>query len=139
MDSVSKQQQGQADKNSIPYAPFQKSDKIHRIADWHEAPADSNRRGQGAYGTRSRAVYGAGEANAFGYVHEEDEKSFSLVDTGKPVAKGNKNSLRPPMNPGRGGARGMAGGRGRGAGRGGFGGRGGAGGGRGGRYDNKVS
>ena len=43
------------------------------------------------------------------------------------------------MNPGRGGARGMAGGRGRGGGRGGFGGRGGAGGGRGGRYDNKVS
>lgn len=115
---------------SIPYAPFQKSDKIHRIADWHDPALDPSGRTRNAYGGRTRAAYGAGEANAFGYVHEEDEKSFSLVDSGKPMTK-SKNTLRPPMTRGRGGARGAAGGRGRGGpGRGGMRGRGG-------RYDFK--
>jgi translation initiation factor 3 subunit D len=71
-------------------------------------------------------------------VHEEDEKSFSLVDSGKPVAKA-KNALRPLGGRGRGGAagrgntRGRGGLGGRGDGRGGFGAR------RGGRYDRQVS
>jgi translation initiation factor 3 subunit D len=123
---------------SIPYAPFQKSDKIHRIADWHEATVDASGRTRGGHSGRTRAAYGAGEANIFGYVHEEDEKSFSLVDSGKPVAKA-KNALRPLGGRGRGGAagrgntRGRGGLGGRGDGRGGFGAR------RGGRYDRQVS
>ena len=70
-----------------------------------------------------REAYGAGESNAFGYIHEEDEKSFSVVDSGKAGArKPGTVNLRP--NRGRGGAvRGVAA-RGRGAPRGGFAGRG---------------
>ena len=68
---------------SIPYAPYSKSDKISRIADWHAdyADAPTNRR-MGGQRYRTREAYGAADASAFGYVHEEDEKSFLLVDSG---------------------------------------------------------
>ncbi|KAL7412972.1 eukaryotic translation initiation factor 3 subunit D [Mrakia frigida] len=70
----------------IPYAHYNKSDKIDRIAEWYDAPSStsnpsrsnanrssSNRRDQQPAG-------GPSTNNAFGYVHDEDEKSFSLVD-----------------------------------------------------------
>lgn len=94
-------------------------------------------------GQRRREAFGAGESNAFGYIHEEDEKSFSVVDSGRALAAGKKAgapSLRGGAGRGgRGGARGGAqvGGRGGAAGvrgRGGYTARGGRGGGRFGEY-----
>lgn len=120
---------------SIPYAPYSKSDKISRIADWHDqAELNRNQRAQGGQ-RRQREAYGAGESNAFGYIHEEDEKSFSVVDSGRAAGARKPGTVNLRPNRGRGGAmRGGAGaGRGRGAPRGGFAGRG-RGGGRGGDF-----
>lgn len=124
---------------SIPYAPFSKSDKVTRIADWHDAPADANagRQRQGQGRRQGREAYGAAEGTLFGFVHDEDEKSFSLVDSGARTntrVKAPIRTARPLRN-----AIPTRGTRGRGAGRGGFGGRG-RGGARGGYGDwNKVS
>lgn len=126
---------------SIPYqayGPFAKHDKLTRIADWHsegDAGASNQRRQQQQGRRQGREAYGASESNAFGYVHDEDEKSFSLVDnSSRAAARGRSSGLRGRTT----GARGMAGGqrpqRGRGIGapqRGGYGTRG-RGGGRGG-------
>ena len=131
---------------SIPYAPYSKSDKITRIADWHdpalEPTGPSTRPGQRQNFSVTqnrrpgREAYGASEINAFGYVHDEDEKSFSLVDSGaRPTnkarlpARGRGRGGFAPGGLGRGGARGRGGafqsrggfgGRGRGGGRGGY-------------------
>ncbi|WVF72331.1 eukaryotic translation initiation factor 3 subunit D [Kwoniella sp. CBS 6097] len=112
----------------IPYAPFSKSDKINRIADWHDASADATggRGGRQGYTQRrqGREAYGAAEGTVFGFVHDEDEKSFSLVDSGARTSTRGKPAIRG-VRPMRGAATGR-GGRGRGGpgGRGGFGGRG---------------
>ncbi|PVG00487.1 putative eIF3d-eukaryotic translation initiation factor 3 subunit D [Serendipita vermifera] len=107
----------------IPYAPYSKSDKLGRFADWAEGDS-SAQRGQGgpsATGTSrggaraggrkdGQQVYGSGAINAFSYFHVEDEASFSLVDnkTGGPRrGAGNFGFQR-----GRGAARGIASGRG---------------------------
>ncbi|WVQ78203.1 eukaryotic translation initiation factor 3 subunit D [Cryptococcus sp. DSM 104549] len=122
----------------IPYAPFSKSDKINRIADWHDPSADTGAGGrtarQGAAGGRrpGREAYGAAEGTVFGFVHDEDEKSFSLVDSGVRAGARGKAPIRGRST--RGGAA-TRGARGRGAPRGAFGGRGGRGGGRGGYGD----
>lgn len=86
---------------SIPYAPFSKSDKITRIADWHDPAAEgatsSNARGRQqpqANRRPGREAYGASEVNAFGYVHDEDEKSFSLVDNSSRAAVRGRSGLR---------------------------------------------
>jgi translation initiation factor 3 subunit D len=77
----------------IPYAPYSKSDKLGRFADWNEISADNRQsavglpqtqsaRG-GAGGRRGRdgnQAFGSGSASAFAYFHVEDESSFSLVD-----------------------------------------------------------
>ncbi|KAK8869935.1 eukaryotic translation initiation factor 3 subunit D [Kwoniella newhampshirensis] len=127
----------------IPYAPFSKSDKINRIADWHDAsqdPAQGGRPARQGYAAGSRRpgreAYGASEGTVFGFVHDEDEKSFSLVDSGARTSTRGKTPIRGGR-PMRGAAptRGVRGGRGTGAPRGGFGGRGGRGGGRGGYND----
>ncbi|CAD6577232.1 MAG: hypothetical protein TREMPRED_001890 [Tremellales sp. Tagirdzhanova-0007] len=122
----------------IPYAPFSKSDKITRIADWHDPAHDlvgSTARGLGrqnysvsANRRPGREAYGASETNAFGYVHDEDEKSFSLVDSGARLSTRAKLPSRGAGGRGFGLTRGA---RGRGTGfqpRGGFTGRGGRGG-----------
>ncbi|KAJ1308440.1 hypothetical protein OPQ81_004145 [Rhizoctonia solani] len=91
----------------IPYAPFSKTDKLGKFADWTEVDG-RDRPGatatQQRYGNRrdGQPAYGSGSTNAFAYIHEQDEASFSLVD--------NKSAA-----PRRGG---MAFGRGRGGGRG---------------------
>ncbi|NXD32341.1 EIF3D factor, partial [Spelaeornis formosus] len=90
----------------IPYAPYSKSDKITRIADWHDS-ADLNRpAGRTAYASGARRggreAYGASESNAFGYVHEEDERSFSLVDSG--ARAGTRAKIPQRGRGGRGGA-----------------------------------
>ncbi|KZT05567.1 eukaryotic translation initiation factor 3 subunit 7 [Laetiporus sulphureus 93-53] len=127
----------------IPYAPYSKSDKLGRFADWNDLAGDGrqnvgvpsaqgpSRGGGPGRGRRDgQPAFGSGTASAFAYFHAEDESSFSLVDNKAGAAR-------------RGGAlgRGRATGRGgsfqRGGfqrGRGGFmGGRGGGGGQRGGR------
>ncbi|WWC69596.1 eukaryotic translation initiation factor 3 subunit D [Kwoniella pini CBS 10737] len=117
----------------IPYAPFSKSDKITKVADWHDLPADAQggRQRQGQPRRQGREAYGAAEGTVFGFVHDEDEKSFSLVDSGARTT----NRIKAPIRAvrqlrgnapargtrGRGGGRGGFGGRGRGGARGGYG------------------
>lgn len=78
----------------IPYAPYSKSDKLGRFADWNDISGDNRQAGAGAVssqntrggagGARGRRdgqpVFGSGTASAFAYFHAEDESSFSLVD-----------------------------------------------------------
>ena len=77
----------------IPYAPYSKSDKLGRFADWYEGTGDGRNPTIGlstTQGTRSgpargrkegTQAYGSGTASAFAYFHVEDESSFSLVDS----------------------------------------------------------
>jgi translation initiation factor 3 subunit D len=77
----------------IPYAPYSKSDKLGRFADWNDLsgdnrqttvglPATQNTRGSGSTGRgrRDNQAFGSGTASAFAYFHVEDESTFSLVD-----------------------------------------------------------
>ncbi|KAF8341451.1 translation initiation factor eIF-3, subunit D [Cantharellus anzutake] len=112
----------------IPYAPYSKSDKLGRFADWSEidargtavsgtgvgAQAASRPIGAGTLGAQrfpggrreGQPTYGAGTANSFGYYHVEDESSFSVVDhKGAPTRRG-----APPAR-GRGAVRGNSRGR----------------------------
>ena len=112
----------------IPYAPYSKSDKLGRFADWNDLSSDNrqsavglpstqNARAGGPGGRRREGnqAFGSGTASAFAYFHVEDESSFSLVD----------NKAAPPRRGG-----GFT--RGRGQSRGGYGARGAVRGGRGG-------
>ena len=77
----------------IPYAPYSKSDKLGKFADWYEGSGDSRGPTTGlstTQGTRSgpargrkegTQAFGSGTASAFAYFHVEDESSFSLVDS----------------------------------------------------------
>jgi len=77
----------------IPYAPYSKSDRLGRFADWYEgagdgrnpAPGLSTTQGARSAPTRGRKegtqAFGSGTASAFAYFHVEDESSFSLVDS----------------------------------------------------------
>ena len=77
----------------IPYAPYSKSDKLGRFADWYESTGDGRNQTMGlptTQGTRSgpargrkegTQTFGSGTAGAFAYFHVEDESSFSLVDS----------------------------------------------------------
>ncbi|KAF4619921.1 hypothetical protein D9613_004923 [Agrocybe pediades] len=101
----------------IPYAPFSKSDKLGRFADWNDLSSDNrqnvaglpttqNARAGGAGGRRrdGTQAFGSGTASAFAYFHVEDESSFSLVDNkAAPARRGTG------FNRGRGAARGSAG------------------------------
>ncbi len=77
----------------IPYAPYSKSDKLGRFADWNDISSDNRQtnvglpstqstRATGAGGRRrdGNQAFGSGTASAFAYFHVEDEASFSLVD-----------------------------------------------------------
>ncbi|KAI0346895.1 translation initiation factor eIF-3 subunit D [Trametopsis cervina] len=102
----------------IPYAPYSKSDKLGRFADWNDISGDGrtagvgnapsqNSRG-GAGGGRGRregqAAFGSGTASAFAYFHAEDESSFSLVDNKATATRRGGALVR-----GRGGGRGAGG------------------------------
>ncbi|KAH9844370.1 translation initiation factor eIF-3 subunit D [Rhodofomes roseus] len=78
----------------IPYAPYSKSDKLGRFADWNDISGDNRPNvgpaaqgggrggGPGARGRRDgQPAFGSGAASAFAYFHAEDESSFSLVDS----------------------------------------------------------
>ena len=86
----------------IPYAPFSKSDKLGRFADWNDPAGDGRQATVGApttrdpRGTAGRSrrdgaqAFGSGTASAFAYFHVEDESSFSLVDNkAAPPRRGN--------------------------------------------------
>ncbi|EIM85696.1 translation initiation factor eIF-3 subunit D [Stereum hirsutum FP-91666 SS1] len=124
----------------IPYAPYSKSDKLGRFADWNDLSGD-NRQGQGhssqnarggGRGRRDNAqAFGSGAPSAFAF-QVEDESTFSLVDN-KTSAPRRGGGFARGRGAGRGGAGYGARAPARG-GRGGFtGGRGGGGGQRGGR------
>jgi translation initiation factor 3 subunit D len=99
----------------IPYAPYSKSDKLGRFADWYEGTGDGRNQTTGlstTQGTRSgpprgrkegTQTFGSTTASAFAYFHAEDESSFSLVDSkataprrgggitrGRPMGRGNQ-------------------------------------------------
>ncbi|CAO1634815.1 unnamed protein product [Sympodiomycopsis kandeliae] len=115
----------------IPFAPFSKSDKIGRIADWNVSSGrDGDDRsvtgaaaGRGArMGGRRDApqAYGSGSSNAFAYFHGDDEATFSVVDNTRTAgAKRGGLTAMGRGGAGRGGGRGGAAG-GAGAGRGGM-------------------
>jgi hypothetical protein len=89
----------------IPYAPYSKSDKLGRFADWNDPGGDGRGTGQPTFGGLPNAqntrgggpgrsnrrdgtqAFGSGTASAFAYFHVEDESSFSLVDN-KPAPRG---------------------------------------------------
>lgn len=99
----------------IPYAPYSKSDKLGRFADWNDLQGDNRqtsgqqqtqntRTGPGGRRKDGTQAFGSGTASAFAYFHVEDESSFSLVD----------NKAAPPRRGGgfargRGAARGAGG------------------------------
>ena len=71
----------------IPYAPFSKSEKLGRVADWYtdQQPQSQPEQTQSSFGLRKHRVPVANDLyagpTAFSYVHtQEDEGSFSLVD-----------------------------------------------------------
>ncbi|KAI9244217.1 eukaryotic translation initiation factor 3 subunit D [Helicostylum pulchrum] len=75
----------------IPYAPYSKSDKLGRVADWTNPEGQKqdnnqtagNRQGRTGFNRFNRdqqQAYGASFASAFAYTHNEDESSFSVVD-----------------------------------------------------------
>jgi len=77
----------------IPYAPYSKSDKLGRFADWNEVSGENRQSTTGFPQTQSirggiggrrgrdgNQAFGSGTASAFAYFHAEDESSFSLVD-----------------------------------------------------------
>ncbi|KAG9112975.1 hypothetical protein FRC07_007835 [Ceratobasidium sp. 392] len=96
----------------IPYAPFSKTDKLGKFADWTESDVRDGRTGptgpQQRYGNRrdgQQTAYGSGSTNAFAYIHEQDEASFSLVDNRAAVPR---RGGPGGFNRGRGGARGTS-------------------------------
>ncbi|KAG2013194.1 eukaryotic translation initiation factor 3 subunit 7 [Coprinopsis cinerea AmutBmut pab1-1] len=112
----------------IPYAPFAKSDKLGRVADWNELALDGRQTAQGLSAQANRGVgaagrrrdgaqaFGSGTASAFAYFHAEDESSFSLVDNkataprrGTGFSRG-RGGVRGTSYASRGGARGGRGG-----------------------------
>lgn len=110
----------------IPFAPFSKSDKIGRIADWNAAGGrdGDDRSTTGAPGRGGRMggrrdapqAYGSGSSNAFAYFHGDDEATFSVVDNTRTTTskRGGLTSMGRGGG-GRGGGRGgAAGGPGRG-------------------------
>jgi len=75
---------------NIPYAPFSKSDKLGKAADWSVQSNYQNRQFQ------SSRFQGQPVNSAFTYHHNDDEESFQVVDN-KPNYKP-KNYLRKNFN-----------------------------------------
>jgi translation initiation factor 3 subunit D len=77
----------------IPYAPYSKSDKLGRFADWNELVTDNRQttvgglpstqpaRGGRTGGRRDGPqAFGTGTASAFATFHVEDDANFAVVD-----------------------------------------------------------
>lgn len=113
----------------IPYAPYSKSDKLGRFADWNDIAGDGRTAAPGATaagpGTRGgrpggrqpREAFGTGSASAFATFQVEDDANFSVVDNrtgpvkrpgqsarGRPSTRGaSYNTRGAPRGGGRGG------------------------------------
>lgn len=67
--------------NEIPFSPYSKFDKITQIADFNlDLKDDQSKQSNKQLKPLQKSIYGSGFATAFGYIHGEDEASFSLVD-----------------------------------------------------------
>jgi len=87
----------------VPFAPFSKSDKLGRAADWTTENKEKDSRSRTGYNRNYRdqyQVYGAGAASSFTYQHGEDEASFSVVDS-RSISKPRTYSRLGPANRGR--------------------------------------
>lgn len=101
--------------HDIPYAPYSKSDRLGKIADWSVDPNDpaANRfDGDRKYKRDAYQAYGSGYANIYSYVHEGEDASFSLVDNARNLLlkKANRTNDRRNARGGRGGRGGSIGG-----------------------------
>ncbi|KAM7221581.1 hypothetical protein V8F06_002972 [Rhypophila decipiens] len=69
--------------NGVPFAPYSKSDKLGRMADWTSDSKDGRdgRGGRQQYNRnyRDQQVYGAGSVSIFAPPVAEDESTFSVV------------------------------------------------------------
>lgn len=104
-----------AQYEGILFAPFNKNDRLGRVSDWtvpNVRGGGQSTRGFGAARSRFQQQFGMG-LGAFSYKHEDDENSFSLVDS-RPKPKTrfrNKGVFRPNwVNRGRGGQQNWRGG-----------------------------
>ncbi|KAK9455354.1 eukaryotic translation initiation factor 3 subunit D [Dipodascopsis uninucleata] len=76
-----------------PYAPFSKSDKLGKMADWTQDASRQGRdqrNGRQNYGRGHRdpyQAYGSSTASSFQFQNIEDESSFSLVDSSRTTTK----------------------------------------------------
>ncbi|KIV77832.1 eukaryotic translation initiation factor 3 subunit D [Exophiala sideris] len=75
--------------DGVPYAPFSKSDKLGRMADWTSEGKEGRERGGRQYGRnfRDQQIYGAGTSSLFAVQVAEDESSFSVVDNTRTTTK----------------------------------------------------
>ncbi|KAL9021258.1 MAG: hypothetical protein Q9185_001542 [Variospora sp. 1 TL-2023] len=76
--------------DGVPYAPYSKSDKLGRMADWTTEGKDREGRGGGRHYNRNykdQQVYGAGTSSLFAVQVAEDESSFSVVDNTRASTK----------------------------------------------------
>lgn len=113
--------------DNVPFAPFNKNDRLGRISDWTQPQQRGGGVRGGTRGGRYQQQFGMG-TGAFSYKHEDDESSFSLVDSRpKPKTRfGKRGAFRPNwvannrgFNRGRGGPSWRGGGNQRGGNRGG--------------------
>ncbi|KAH0842205.1 eukaryotic translation initiation factor 3 subunit D [Fonsecaea monophora] len=76
--------------DGVPYAPYSKSDKLGRMADWTQEGKEGRDRGGRQYGRnyRDQQIYGAGTSSLFAVQAAEDEATFSVVDNTRTTAKG---------------------------------------------------
>ncbi|KAK4189025.1 eukaryotic translation initiation factor 3-like protein [Podospora australis] len=97
--------------NGVPYAPFSKSDKLGRMADWTDSKDRDGRGGRQQYNRnfRDQQVYGAGTASLFAAPVAEDEASFSVVSNVRDSTK-TRFGRGAVFTRGRGGQRGGRGG-----------------------------
>lgn len=112
----------------IPYAPYSKSDKLGRFADWNDLAGDGRQtavggtatgtggRGGRGGGRSAREAFGTGTASAFATFQVEDDANFSVVDNragpvrrpgqsmrGKSMGRGGSYFTRGSARGGRGG------------------------------------
>ncbi|KAJ2632935.1 hypothetical protein H4R22_000884 [Coemansia sp. RSA 1290] len=69
----------------IPYVPYSKGDKVNRAANWISPQEQRDQRDGRSRGRHGRdfgqQTYGSNSSSAFVYQADEDEASFSLVDS----------------------------------------------------------
>lgn len=83
--------------SNVPFAPFSRSEKLGRIADWTRNMNNSGRPGskQGGYHAADSAFDFSGD-DSFATLAADEDSSFRLVDTS---AKSNHNPNRHKFNP----------------------------------------